>query len=234
MSFAFVDNVFDADYIPIAFPAEGRSCRTLREWGRVRRLRARLVTSHSGGVGAPPGGHYEPPASSSLTAEPLLARSSDARQPDEGNWRGRADGKTDGSPKARPGAEGKRRDGAPQGAAILATRIASKRTDAPSGAPSPSIAFRGQKPQDGVPGAAKNTGDLPRSQIGCLTFESVKRRLSPRRQECAFAASRRMRPMCASHLIESALRGPSSCGASASTKPQVCAFDRGWTAGRRQ
>ena len=35
----------------------------------MRRPRVGLVSSHSGGFGAPPGGHYEPPARSWLTIQ---------------------------------------------------------------------------------------------------------------------------------------------------------------------
>jgi hypothetical protein len=37
-------------------------------------LRARLVTSHSGGFGAPPAGHYGPAARSSLMTAAQAAR----------------------------------------------------------------------------------------------------------------------------------------------------------------
>jgi hypothetical protein len=55
------------DIIPIAaWLAEGRQPETFGGWSKVRHLRAWLVTTHSGDPGAPPGGHYEPPARSWL------------------------------------------------------------------------------------------------------------------------------------------------------------------------
>src|SRR5262245_51578419 len=43
---------------------EGRLPETCRRRSGDGGLRAWLVTTHSGGLGAPPGGHYEPPARS--------------------------------------------------------------------------------------------------------------------------------------------------------------------------
>jgi hypothetical protein len=49
------------DIIPIvALLAEGRQPVTFGGWSKVRRPRAWLVTTHSGGVGAPPGGTTAP------------------------------------------------------------------------------------------------------------------------------------------------------------------------------
>jgi hypothetical protein len=46
---------------------------------RVRSLRARLVTSHSGGLGTPPAGHYGPAARSSLHVARRYAVFAEAR-----------------------------------------------------------------------------------------------------------------------------------------------------------
>ena len=75
-----VTSVGNVDFIPIigyddlAWLAEGRLPETFGGWSEVRSLRARLVTSLPGGLGAPPPGYYGPGARSSLMTAGLPAR----------------------------------------------------------------------------------------------------------------------------------------------------------------
>jgi hypothetical protein len=80
--------------------------REIRGPRPVRRLRARgTLPAHPGGVEAPPGGHYEPPARSWLTTEALaFPKTSRRDNPMRGNWRGEAEGRTSPPRKARPDA----------------------------------------------------------------------------------------------------------------------------------
>jgi len=82
---------------------------------RVERTGARgrgQQAAHSGGVGAPPGGQYEPPARSWLTVQPLrLARSFLPERPSDN------DGNPGGDAKATSDRETPDRDGGPESAA---------------------------------------------------------------------------------------------------------------------
>jgi hypothetical protein len=63
---ASLDNIPLGYYTQVAWLTEGRQPETFGGWSKVRRLLAGLVILHSGDPGAPPGGHYEPPARSWL------------------------------------------------------------------------------------------------------------------------------------------------------------------------
>ncbi len=101
--------------------------------GRVRRLRAGLVTPRPGGSGAPPARHYDRAARCSL----------DWDRPKPGNARrSRVPGSAglELSVVAKP--PGQSRNGAPAGAAIPAKGIVHKGLVALTGAPSPSLRAR--------------------------------------------------------------------------------------------
>ena len=74
--------VFDfnpiTEYSPSVRSARGRSHEASCGRDRMRRLRACLASTHSGGAGAPPGGHYGLPARSWLTA--VVHKSDDPRK----------------------------------------------------------------------------------------------------------------------------------------------------------
>src|SRR5450830_1318826 len=77
--------------------------------------RGRSRPAHSGGFGAPPGGHYEPPARSLADDREIPRR------------------------KRGPGAEGKRRTARREAPRILAKGCVQQRTVAPLGVLSPSL-----------------------------------------------------------------------------------------------
>ena len=125
----------------------------------MRRLRACWIThsTHSGGAGAPPGGHYGLPARSLADG-----------------WPARCAGQR----KARPAPEGRRCDGAPRGARALEREYGTERTMvAPLGAPSPS-SWRGRGEGTTAYPAPQRIRALTRAPMttrGCLTIESVRR-----------------------------------------------------------
>ena len=157
-----------------------------RKRGRegMRRLRAGLVTPHSGGPGTRSGGITTPPRGARWTGTvPRGFGRAKARQADEANWHRSLEKKPERTPgNADPGTE-KPRSGAPRGASPLASgedtprqacRAASPAAQGASQAPA---FFGAPRPltgrddgDDGLPGAAKNTGDGARllfeNQIG--------------------------------------------------------------------
>ena len=95
--------VFDfnptTEYSPSVRSARGRSHEASCGRDRMRRLRACLASTHSGGAGAPPGGHYGLPA----------RELADGGRPQVGR-----------PPQSVPGRrKEERRDGAPRGARVL-------------------------------------------------------------------------------------------------------------------
>ena len=105
----------------------------------MRRLRACLASTHSGGAGAPPGGHYGLPARSWLTA--VVHKSDDP-------------------PQSVPGRrKEERRDGAPRGARVLERERGTTEQWLRHLARHPPRIWRGKR-ETGLPGAStKNTGD---------------------------------------------------------------------------
>ena len=123
-------------YIPLTFSTEGRSCRTLLKRGKGWRPRARLVTSHPGGPGAPIGGHYDPSARSSLDWDWPKRPRPRKRGPGDRNRHKRSAGRRARSRNAPPPKSA--------GADKAKADKADMRRNAPCGAPSPRF-LRGRK-----------------------------------------------------------------------------------------
>ena len=155
--------------------------------------------THSGGVGAPPGGHYEPPARSWLTAR---VRNSPPR-------------------KRGPTTEKHRQWSAARRASFTkgASRLASAATVAPRGAPLPSQRMsdvsdlrppgrrRGEERTTGAPRAGQTTGAAERwlHQAVCKTAASLRRRDLGVGLVGALQAHRRP-CRCRLHLLDEALQ----------------------------
>src|SRR6185437_3508779 len=124
----------------------------------MRRLRAGFVTPHSGGPGAPLGRHYGRSARSfaglgAVQWFPVRELSVPAVEAALETWTGNRTANQETRARGQ-----KSRDGAPRGARTLQKRVRQDgKTGAPLGAPSPRLC-REEKEEDGVPGAAKNTG----------------------------------------------------------------------------
>ena len=139
-----------------------------RKRGRegMRRLRAGLVTPHSGGPGIRPGGIMTPPRGARWTGTGANASSQEART------RGLC---------FRRKPENASRDGAPRGARVPQKGTRHDYEGCATWRSIPSTCSRGEKREDGVPGTAKpraiSHACLPRRSVakaGCLKFKSAK------------------------------------------------------------
>ena len=141
--------VFDfnpiTEYSPSVRSARGRSHEASCGWDRMRRLRACLASTYSGGAGAPPGGHYGLPARSWLTA--VIHKSDDPR-------------------KACPAAGRKNAAMARREAPAFSRGNAARQNNGCATWRAIPLAFGEGKEKTGLPGAStKNTGDAVRPHL---------------------------------------------------------------------